>query len=409
MEHLPKKILIYSLDFYPDHSGISIYSTDFAKFCEENELEVTVITGFPFYPNWKKKESDKFKLFRTDFHNNIKIVRGYMYVPQKPSSLKRIIHELSFLIFAFFNSFFVKKPDYVVVFTTPVLLGALAVFMNKFWKAKIIINVQDFQIEAATSLGMLKDSKLLKILEKIEKWSYDNSTWVSSISQSMVGLILERKRVLNEKILFWPNWIEHKASNLSSQKGFFRNKFGISPDKKIIAYAGNIGKKQGLESLVDLAADFRKNNDVFFLIIGNGAGLQDLVNYATSMQLENLTFLPFLNPEEYQFFLQDIDLFYISQAKVPFDVYFPSKLLGIMSKGIPLVVHADIESELYKTLSLSQTAIVCNYGERKILAEKVENALQQPHSLEILSKNSKIYSNQFERDIVLNKILKLFK
>lgn len=409
MNNIPKKVLIYSLDFYPDHSGISIYSTDFAKYCKENNLDVTVITGFPFYPDWKKNKTDQFQFFRTDVYDNIKILRGYIYVPKKPSSSKRIIHELSFLLFAFFNSFFVKKPDFVIAFTTPVLLGALASFMNRFWKAKLIINVQDFQIEAATSLGMLKESTLLKYLEKIEKWSYNNATYVSSISQSMVALIAEKKNITKEKILFWPNWIDNIPTDKPIEKGVFRRKIGVSLGKKIIAYAGNIGKKQGLESLVDLAFDFKENTDVIFLIIGNGAASPEIEEYAATKKLSNLQFFPFLNSEEYQYFLKDIDLFFIPQIKIPFDVYFPSKLLGIMSVGVPLIIYTDKESELYKTLGFNQTTVVCNYGNKNELNQKVQMALGDSKLLASLSVNSKSYSSQFNRELVLNKVLSLLQ
>ena len=216
-----KRILIYSLDFMPDHSGISIYSSDFAKYCCENDFQVEVITGFPFYPNYKKLDKDKGKLFRKDNINGITVRRGYLYVPEDPIPRKRIIHEISFLIFAFINSFLVKKPDFVVVFTTPVLLGVLAAFFNKFWKAKLIINVQDFQIEAAESLGMLKKSFMLKILESAEKWSYKNSDIVTSISQGMVELLQKKKEIEKKRTFLWPNWIHTSLDNLSLTKEQF--------------------------------------------------------------------------------------------------------------------------------------------------------------------------------------------
>src|SRR5688572_6311788 len=93
------KVLVSSLAFYPDHSGIPLYSSDFAFFAANQGHTVSVVTGFPFYPSWKKRREDKGVLFRKDVHQNVKIYRGYLYVPGNPTAIKRILQEMSFLFF----------------------------------------------------------------------------------------------------------------------------------------------------------------------------------------------------------------------------------------------------------------------------------------------------------------------
>ncbi len=237
------KIIISSLVFYPDHSGIALYSTDFARFCAEQGHDVDVITGFSFYPHWQKKIEDKGKLFRMDEMDGVRIHRGYIYVPQKITPLKRIVSELSFLSSAVVNFFKVGKADAIVVFTTPVLLGWLTIWFKWLYKSKLIINVQDFQIEAAESLGLLNESIILKFIKYLENNSYNNADHVTSISNSMVD-VLKKKGINN--YLLWPNWIDVKEEGRLPSPRTFRGKFNLD-DEFIIAYAGNIGEKQGLE------------------------------------------------------------------------------------------------------------------------------------------------------------------
>jgi colanic acid biosynthesis glycosyl transferase WcaI len=70
-----------------------------------------------------------------------------------------------FLFFSTINYLRVGKPDCIVVFTTPVSFGLLGTFFKKIYKTTLLINVQDFQVEAAASLNMVK-AHFCKIAEK---------------------------------------------------------------------------------------------------------------------------------------------------------------------------------------------------------------------------------------------------
>lgn len=397
------RILVSSLVFFPDHSGIALYASDFALFCAEQGHEVDVITSFPFYPQWQKRDEDKGQLFRKDQYNNINIYRGYIYVPKKITTLTRVLSELSFIFSSFINFFRVTKPDVIITFVTPVLLGFLSMVFKKIYKSTLIINVQDFQIEAAESLSLIKDSFFLKVLKKIENLSYQHANIVTSISPSMVKM-LQTKEVKNP--ILWPNWIDINLSQTMPPKGIFKSKHQFS-DKKIIAYAGNIGEKQGLEFLIDIALNFQQNTNLIFLIIGEGTALEKLKEYYTQYNNKNIIFLPFLNPDEYKQFLVDVDLFFISQKKTSEDVYFPSKLLGIMASHKPVLLTADINSELFKIFYEQKLGYVTNYGDEKATINAIKTYLDDSEEAYQFTKNAFEYTNGFNRTNVLGNILKL--
>ena len=89
------KLLVGSLYFEPDHSGIAVYANDLAAYLAEQGHDVTVVTGFPFYPQWKKRLADHGRLMATDSWKGIRILRSYVYVPRVLNIVTRIIHELS--------------------------------------------------------------------------------------------------------------------------------------------------------------------------------------------------------------------------------------------------------------------------------------------------------------------------
>lgn len=398
------KILISSLVFYPDHSGIALYSTDFAFYAAEQGHDVHVVTGFPFYPKWKKNDSDRRVLFRTEEVNKVKIHRGYIYVPQNPRTHRRIFQELTFLFSVIINFFKVGRPDVIVLFTTPVSLGIAGWLFKKIFRTKLVINVQDFQVEAAESLGMFSKFSFLKTLVVLEKFTYRHSNLVSSISDSMVDIIRE-KGIDESKLFYWPNWINVSEASQIGAKGVFRKKYNLPLDKKIIAYAGNVGLKQGLSTLVDLAEAFKDNDKLYFLIIGEGGDLGNLKKHHEQKNLDNLRFIPFLGSEEYREMLGDVDVIYISQKKVPKDIYFPSKLLGLMAASKLIFLSADKNSELYKVLKKNDLALVTEFGDLEEMKECVNSILEAPEQLEKLQRNAWNFVQRFDREVVLKRVL----
>jgi colanic acid biosynthesis glycosyl transferase WcaI len=328
-------------------------------------------------------------------------------VPSIPSTFKRIIQEFTFIFFSFINFFRINKPDVIIVFTTPISLGLLGSFFKWYYKCKLVINVQDFQLEAADSLGMSKQKLFFSILSKLEKYSYSKASLVTSISDSMYDLLANKKHIPLSKTYLWPNWINIDDYKFTfNHKGKFRNHNNISPDKKIIAYAGNIGLKQGLEIFIDLAKEFENENNLLFLIIGEGAAKEMLISYAADRKINNVHFLPFLNSEQYIDFLHDIDVFFLSQKKTEFDVYFPSKLLGIMAMGKLLLLSADKESELYKTISSKEIGFVSDYGNLNDLKKLLQIALFEKSETSIMIENAKKYAACFDKNIVLADAIK---
>jgi colanic acid biosynthesis glycosyl transferase WcaI len=400
------KIQVLSQSFYPDHSGISLYSSEFAFYAAEKGHEVEVITGYGFYPQWKKRKEDRRKLFSTEYNGKVKILRGYIYVPEKPTTFKRVIHEISLLASTSFNFFRAKKPDVIVVFTTPILLGFIAVIFKKLFKCKLIINVQDFQLEAASSLNMIKEGLFFKILSNLEKFSYANADLVTSISHSMFDILKYNKKLKDKKIYLWPNWIQKKDYILDPvNKGIFRKQYNINSSEIIIGYAGNVGLKQGLEILVELADVFMQNTCIKFFIIGGGAGLPNIIKYANDKKVKNVFFLPLLSPAEYKAFLNDLDIFFLPQKKTAFDVYFPSKLLGLIAAKKTILISADEESELFKTVKTNKIGFVTKYGDINALAVIINENIKNAEKSKEVSRNADIYVSQFERDVVLDSVL----
>ena len=91
-----ENIIIISPSFYPDKIGIANYNYLTAKFFSNNKYRVHVVTAMPYYPEWKiKKPYDKAPFYlKETIGKGIIVYRTRMYVPTKPTTVKRILQVL---------------------------------------------------------------------------------------------------------------------------------------------------------------------------------------------------------------------------------------------------------------------------------------------------------------------------
>jgi colanic acid biosynthesis glycosyl transferase WcaI len=141
------------------------------------------------------------------------------------------------------------------------------------------------------------------------------------------------------------------------------------------------------------------------VIAGDGADKERLQKLAAEKKLTNLTFLPFLSQPDYFDLLQDVQLSFIAQRKGTGDVFFPSKLLGIMAMSKPVLISADTESELACFVRKCNSGLTVDAGDVDQLAASVRRLYEDPNLLKELGKNARKAVEQFDREVVLGKLL----
>ncbi len=363
------RVLVSSINFAPDHAGIGVYSTDFPLYLTELGHEVSMVTGFSYYPRWEKRKEDKGKFIESETYQGVSVLRGYLYVPKRASTIKRLFHELTFCFFAGINLLRVRRPSAIVIFTPPFFLGFSALMASWFHRCPLVVNIQDLPLDAALALGMIRPSPASRILLGLESWLYRKADLVVTISDSMMEKVLA-KGVTPERTQLVPNWIDVERYSKTCQPGLFRARYPQSLGKTCVAYAGNLGVKQGVDLLLKLAQEQAKDPVYHFFIIGDGADKVRLQQMAAEMKLPNVTFLPFFSPHDYLAMLADVEIIFVAQRSGAGNNFFPSKLLGLMAQKKALLVAADEDSELAKKIHEFRFGLISKYGD---VAGLVEN------------------------------------
>lgn len=143
------KVLLYGINFSPELTGIGKYTGEMAIWLAEHGHEIRVVAAPPYYPQWKVQGGYKNR-FSLEKDNSITIYRCPLYVPSAPRALTRLLHLVSFA----FSSFFVLlrlllwRPHVVFVVEPTLFCAPMALLYARLTKAKIVLHVQDYEIDA---------------------------------------------------------------------------------------------------------------------------------------------------------------------------------------------------------------------------------------------------------------------
>jgi len=343
------KVYILGINFYPELTGIAVYNTEMCEYLANLGYKVTVFTAFPYYPHWKVERKYRWKFSFNEIYNNIPVKRSFVYVPKRVTTLKRIFHEVSFIFSSFIRLMFSSPPDLLINVSPPLLLGISSYIFCKIKKTSFIFHIQDLQPDTAVQLGMIKHRIILAFLYKIEKFIYKKALMVSVISKKMKEKIVA-KGIEPEKIFFFPNWVDTEYLQPLPRINKFR-KINNLEDKFVVLYSGNLGVKQGLDTILEVAAMTKNNENIIHIVVGDGVYKKKLIKKYESLKLKNVLFLPVQSKEMLPYMLSAADVCLIPQQKVVTDVVMPSKLLGIMACGRPVVAGANIGSELCNVIN----------------------------------------------------------
>jgi colanic acid biosynthesis glycosyl transferase WcaI len=128
--------------------------------------------------------------------------------------------------------------------------------------------------------------------------------------------------------------------------------------KFLIVYSGNIGIKQGLDTILEIADRTRDMDDIVYLFVGNGAYKESLFKKYKKMALNNVKFLPVQPRDMLPYMLSAADISLVPQQKTVTDIVMPSKLISILASGRAVIASAKPGSEVFNVIKANGCGIV---------------------------------------------------
>ena len=281
------------------------------------------------------------------------------------------------------------------------------VFYSKYiLKCPLLYNEQDIFPENALFAGILNEkSPIYQVAHALQKYAYQNATVLITISDDMKDTIVTRYGIPEDKVQVIYNWGHEELKAHNEAENTFLQKYPKRPGEFRVLYAGNLGKMQNVELLLEAAALMKDEANISFYIVGSGANENQLKAFAQEKKLTNVAFVGMQPPEEVADLYAAADVNVIPLQKGLIYAALPSKTADCLMAGKPILTCVDEESrftEIMKGLGFENS----NPRNAKDLRNhliNVKNNISKYHIKEdwkkIFSKktNAAIYSTLIEK------------
>jgi len=305
--------------------------------------------------------------------------------------LKRIKAFLHFIIRC--KSFIRKQNDYdkIIVTSTPLTVGFIALWAQKRYGIPFIFEVRDLWPEAPIQMGVIKNPLLKIWLEKQELKFYKNAERVIALSPGMRNHI--EKRAPEVKVELIPNVadcdfferVEEKDENLVLQYGV-KSKF-------VVSYFGAVGPVNDLMSLIK-CAELSMHLPIRFLIMGEGSSLQEIKDYVAKNQLKNIFFIPYGTKEDVRDVLNVTDACYVSFLHKPIlRTNSPNKFFDAIASG--KLIITNIQGWIRGLVEKRHIGFFADSDFPAEFSEKIKPFIDSPDLLKKYQKASRETAEQF--------------
>ena len=402
------KILLYGLNFAPELIGIGKYTGEMAQWLASRGHELRVVTSYPYYPQWKIDKGYGGFRYRRETWNGICVYRCPLWVPRSPRGGRRVLHLASFAassapVIAWQAMRW--KPD-IILGIEPTLLTAPAALVGA-WLGDALswLHVQDFEIAAAFETQLLRGDRLRRGIIALENMLLRSFDRVSTISPTMCEG-LRHKGIAEDRIRFLPNWVDAREIFPMPGSSPMRRALAISDSAIVVLYAGNMSEKQGIDTLVDAAWKISNRRDIHIVFAGEGAARGRL--QAASSELANVQFLPLQPAERLNELLNLADIHVLPQRHGVSDLVMPSKLLGMLASGRPVVAGAAPMTEIGKVVR--GCGIVVSPEDGRAMAEAILSlAEDKPRRSRLGAAGRDLACRDFDKNAVLSRLENWFK
>ena len=220
------------------------------EWAKKDNIYITVITCFPNYPKGKVYSGFKNKFFEKEkiADGKITLIRVWSYMAENSGVIRRIFDHLSYAILSAFFGLF-QKFDAVIATSPQFFTTWSACFLSKIKRKPWIFELRDLWPESIESLGVIKNKSILKFLERIEIFLYNDANLVIALTQSFKNNLISRG-INSNKIHVVTNGVDLNIYNSKIKSNELNNNLNLK-NKFVIGYYGTHGIAHGLDFIID--------------------------------------------------------------------------------------------------------------------------------------------------------------
>ena len=384
--------IIYIAQYFnlPHEAGASRHYA-FATELQKKGHRVTVITGSQNYRTGLIPDNYKGRLFTREEIDGVNVIKTYVYANYKQNFKKRLLNHFSFMLMAIVAGLMERKIDVVFASSTPLFVGISGWLSGLFRRAPFVFEVRDLWPESAVALGILKNDHIIKASKALEGFLYKRAEKIIAVTSGIRDGMIKHGVDAN-KIELITNGVDLDIYDHIQGQKKLRKELGLD-GKFVCIYVGAHGMVNNLSVILNAANELKTNNDITFMLIGDGDNKPNLLKMKQDMKIGNVTFVDPLPKAMIPTYLSMADVCLLSlRSEDIFKGMFPNKIFDYLASSTPTIVAAQGESQ--ELIEQAQAGMVVEPDNFKAMSKLILKLYRMPAA-------ERIKMGQNGRDYVL--------
>lgn len=369
--------------------------------------KITVITCAPNFPEGRLFDGYENRWRSVEYMDGIRVVRVKTYITANEGILKRTLDYLSFMFMSFVMGLFERRPD-VVAATSPQFFCALAGWGLSIVKWRpFVFELRDLWPASITAVGAMKDSRSIRLLEKLELLLYRRASAIVTVTNSFKKNLMERG-ISAGKIHVVRNGVDLQRYKPRKPDRGLQEEYNLE-NRFVVGYIGTHGLAHALPGVLSAAEWLKDHTDIAFVFAGSGADRDRVERIVAERGLHNVRLIP-RQPKERMpalWSLCDIALVPLRDNPV-FSTVIPSKIFEAMAMGIPLLTSVP-EGEATSIVKEAEAGVCVPPETPRDMAESILEMAGHPDKLARMHCNALKAARHHSRDELSVKMIQVFE
>lgn len=380
-------IAYFSHYFTPEIGAPSARLYDFSKQWISLGNKVQVVTCFPNHPMGKLYPGYKSQGYKHEELDDINVHRHWTYITPNKGFIKKTLGHISYYPSAlFWSNRRIKNPD-ISIGTSPTFFAAMgASSLAKKNRIPFVMEIRDLWPAIFVELGVIRSQKLIQWLEKWELNLYKKATKIVTVTESFRRNLIDRGQA-ERKVATIPNGADTEFWCPDGNSEKLRERLGLR-DKYVILYIGAHGISHALGRILESAERLKKEEQIQFLFVGEGAEKEQLLEKKKEMNLNNVQFIEPVGKELVKQYYELADVCLVPLRNIPlFETFIPSKMFEIMAMERPIV--GSVRGEAADIMNRSGGAVVVAPEDSLAITEAINDLFRDKAKARTMGKNGR--------------------
>lgn len=406
------KIVFFSHYFTPEGNAPASRTHDHCARWAAAGHDVTVITCAPNVPDGKVYDGYRNRLWPTrDVIDGVNIVRVWTFLRANPGKVTLILNYLTYFFSALLAFvFFVRRPRIVIATSPQFFCGVAGVIASWLKWCPMILEIRDIWPESILTVGAMKRTFAIKLLERVERWMYRSASHVVTVGTGYRDNITSKVDI-GDRISVVTNGVDPEQFVPRDRCLDLVEQYELH-EKFVCSYVGTVGLAHGLDVVVRAAEVLRSRgrDDILFLVVGGGTKLPDLRRSVEQKGLGGqIIFTGRMNKSQMPNVLATSDACLVHLSKVElFETVIPSKIFETMAMRRPIIM--GVKGPAREIVLRAQGGVALEPENDRQLCDRLEEMADDPELVERLGRSARRFViEHYNRDDLAKRFLQIIQ